>query len=66
MSDILRIPDVSLGGAWLMVNGEVNIEDLCSGTPGRVIRIDNSDSLKYIPAQLDDYERVAGMISDAA
>jgi hypothetical protein len=64
--DYCPLPDgVSLEGKWLMVDGEVNVADLCS-RPGGVIRIKQADSLRYIPPSSDDYARLAGMISDAA
>ena len=63
----LPLPDGSLlEGRWLMVEGQVNIDDLISCQPGRIIRLRRADALKYIPPSSDDYERVAGMISDAA
>jgi hypothetical protein len=67
MSDYLPLPDGSrLEGAWLMVRGQVNLDDLVCARPGKIVRIDNPDSLRYVPPSLDDYARIAGMISDAA
>lgn len=67
MTDYLPLPDgSSLDGAWLMVRGQVNIEDLVRPGRGKIIRMDHPDSLRYIPASYDDYARIAGMISDAA
>jgi hypothetical protein len=61
------LPDgVKLEGCWLMLEGQVNMEDLVSGRPGRIIRMRRPDALQYIPPSSDDYERIAGMISDAA
>jgi hypothetical protein len=67
MQSYLPLPDgARLDGRWLMVVGEVNIDDLISSQPGRIIRMKQPDSLQYIPPSSDDYERIAGMISDAA
>ena len=68
MSDYLPLPDgVSMGGCWLMLDGQVNMDDLIgSNRPGRIIRMLHPEALKYIPAQLDNYDRIAGMVSDAA
>lgn len=64
----LPLPDgVRLDGCWLMLEGEVNLDDLChSHRPGLIIRMTRPDALRYIPPSMDDYERIAGMISDAA
>jgi hypothetical protein len=63
----LPLPDgVRLDGCWLMLEGMVNLNDLTSGRPGSVIRMRSPDALRYIPPSMDDYERIAGMISDAA
>jgi hypothetical protein len=63
----LPLPDgVSLDGCWLMLDGMVNLDDLVSpNRPGKVVRMRSPDALKYIPPSMDDYERIAGMISDA-
>jgi hypothetical protein len=67
VDEYLPLPDgARLDGCWLMVEGEVNIEDLMYCVPGRIIRMVNPDSLRYVPPSMDDYARVAGMISDAA
>lgn len=72
MSDLhdphLPLPDgVRLDGCWLMVHGEVCLDDLISAyRPGRIVRMTNPNSLKYIPPSTDDYDRIAGLISDAA
>ena len=57
---------VSMDGVWLMVNGEVNVDDLVCGKPGRIIRMEHADSLRYIPPAMVHYEHVAGMVSDEA
>ena len=63
----LPIPDGgSLGGCWLMVSGEVNVDDLICQKRGKIVRMRRPDSLRYVPPSDDDYERIAGMISDAA
>lgn len=62
---LLPLPvGVSMDGVWLMVRGQVNIEDLTSGRHGRIVRMDHADSLRYIPPAMVHYEHVAGMISD--
>ena len=68
MNNYLPLPDgVSLDGCWLMLDGQVNMNDLIgSNRPGRIIRMLQPEALKYIPAQLDSYDRIAGFISDAA
>lgn len=67
MKEDLPLPDGSrLDGCWLMVSGEVNIDDLVLARPGKIVRIQHADSLRYIPPSSDDYARVAGLISDAA
>ena len=64
---LLPLPDgSSLDGCWLMVNGEVNIDDLIRAGSGRIIRMRSPDSLRYVPPSADDYARIAGMVSDAA
>lgn len=67
-TDYFPLPDgVRLDGCWLMLEGQVNLDDLCAGwRPGRIIRIRRPDALRYVPPSTDDYERLAGMISDAA
>jgi hypothetical protein len=63
----LPLPEhASVDGCWLMVNGEVNIDDLLHSRPGRIIRMENPDSLRYVPGPMDNYDRLAGMVSDAA
>ena len=67
MNNYLPLPDgVSLDGCWLMLDGMVNMKDLLDVRPGRVIRLRQPEAPKYIPAQLDNYDRIAGMVSDAA
>jgi hypothetical protein len=67
MNEYLPLPDgVRMDGGWLMVDGEVNIDDLVNGRAGRIIRMDKPDSLRYIPPSTDDYARIAGLISDGA
>lgn len=65
---LLPLPvGVSMDGVWLMVRGEVNLDDLLAGgRPGRIVRMENADSLRYIPPAMEWYEHVAGMISDGA
>lgn len=60
----LVLPGLLDCGVRLMVNGEVNIDDIMTARPGGIIRIDRPESLRYIPASLDEYSRLAGMISD--
>lgn len=57
---------ISMDGVWLMVEGEVNIDDLVSGRRGRIVRMKHSDSLRYIPPAEVFYDHVAGMVSDGA
>jgi hypothetical protein len=65
--NLLPLPvGVSMEGVWLMVSGEVNLDDLCLNKPGRVVRMRNADSLRYIPPDMAHYEHVAGMVSDGA
>ena len=69
MNDYLPLPDgVRLDGMWLMLDGQVNLDDLIGAhnQPGRIIRMKSPDALRYVPPSSDDYERIAGMISDAA
>ena len=62
---LLPLPvGVSMDGVWLMVEGEVNIDDLINGRRGRIIRMRNPDSLRYVPPAMIYYDHVAGMISD--
>lgn len=65
-AEVFELPESRLEGSWIVVRDEVNLHDLINGKPGRVIRVRNADSLRYIPPSRDDYGRVAGMISDAA
>ena len=63
----LPLPEhASVDGCWLMVEGMVNIDDLLLDRPGKIIRIKRPDSLRYVPGPMDDYDRIAGYISDAA
>jgi hypothetical protein len=67
VSEYVPLPDGSrLDGCWLIVQGEVNLDDLCEARPGTIIRMKHADSLRYVPPSMDDYERIAGLISDAA
>ena len=54
-----------LDGRWFMHDGMVNMSDLMSSEPGRVIRMKHPKALQYMPSQLDSYDRIAGLISDA-
>jgi hypothetical protein len=63
----LPLPDgVRLDGCWLMEVGMVNVDDLKNARPGRIIRLRKPGALQYVPPSMDDYERIAGFISDAA
>lgn len=62
----LTLPESSLEGRWLMVQDEVNVGDITNSRPGAIIRMRHTDSLRYIPTCGDDFDRIAGMISDAA
>jgi len=65
--DWLRLPEGFFGGTWLVLQGAVNINDLsCGGKPGAIVRITRPDAVRYVPPPLDSFDRVAGMISDAA
>jgi hypothetical protein len=61
----LTVP-ADLSGCWIAEMASVNIEDLIRARPGAIVRVRHTEALKYIPPTWDDYERVAGMISDGA
>ncbi len=64
---ILPLPDgLKLDGCWLMLDGQVNLDDLRACKPGRIIRMRRPDALRYVPASMDSYDYIAGWISDAA
>ena len=58
------MPDMSLGGTWLVIKDEVNMDDLIRAVPGAIIRVRAPDSVRYIPDALESYDRLAGLISD--
>lgn len=52
-------------GVWFVVVGEVNIDDLLNARgPGAIVRIKSADAIKFLPPMWDNFERVAGLISD--
>jgi hypothetical protein len=66
LPDVLSLPEGYLSGMWLVNPRDVNLDDLISAEPGRIVRVRNQDAVRYIPSPQDQFERVAGMISDAA
>lgn len=66
LPDTLSLPEGYLSGVWLVDVAKVNLDDLSRARPGSVLRMLAPDAIKYVPPSWDDYERVAGMVSDAA
>ena len=61
-----RLPESQLYGFWMVLDGMVNMNDLCSAGPGGIVRVRSMDAIRYMPMPLEPYDHVAGMISDAA
>lgn len=63
-----RLSESALYGCWLIDPSKVNLNDLInrSGDPGRIIRVNDMNGIRYIPGGLEPYDHIAGMISDAA
>lgn len=66
MNDYWTLDESYLAGRWIAHVADVNLDDLVNSKPGSIIRVRSHDALKYIPPSMDDYERIAGMISDGA
>lgn len=61
----LRIPESTLGGMFIIDDSLVNLDDLLwAGRPGAIVRCKDINGFRYIPPSLDNYDRVAGMISE--
>ncbi len=65
-NDYWTIPEGYLAGCYTVVQRDVNMDDLARARPGAIVRVLTQDAIRYFPAVLDDYERIAGLISDAA
>jgi len=66
--DLLNLPEGYLSGVWIVESRKVNLDDLIAAgsRPGAIVRVSDSEAIRYIPSPQDLFERVAGMISDAA
>lgn len=66
--DYWTLEEGYFAGCWLVEIGNVNMDDLVNAArrPGAIIRVRSQDAIKYIPSSMDDYERIAGLISDSA
>lgn len=60
------LPDMSLEGGWFVDYDAVDIEQLLHARPGSIIVCKHLHAVQYIPGPLDTYDRIAGLISDAA
>lgn len=67
-SDYWTLEEGYLAGCWIAEVGNVNLDDLvrAGNRPGAIVRVMRQGALQYIPPSSDDYERIAGLISDAA
>lgn len=61
-----QIPDRALDGVWFVDMSSVNLNDLLQSRPNSIIRCKHLPAVQFVPPSLDDYERIAGLISDAA
>ena len=66
MGNYLPLDEGYFAGCWIVDEAKVNLNDLVNMRPGRVVRARDMEAIKYIPPSMDDYERIAGLISDAA
>jgi hypothetical protein len=68
LGDYWTLDEGYFAGKWIVERGNVNIDDLihCANRPGGIVRVSSQDAIRYIPPSTDDYERIAGLISDAA
>lgn len=64
----LRLSEGELSGCWIVDPSKVNMADFTQGggIEGRILRVMDMGAIRYIPAITDNYERIAGMVSDAA
>lgn len=61
----VRIPLSSLVGCLVVVDTErVNIQDLTEYRPGRIVRTTDVDAIRIIPGFDDNFDRIAGLISE--
>jgi len=60
------LPDAKLDGVWFVDVSSINLDDLMRSRPGTIVRCRHLPAVQYVPPSADDYERLAGMISDAA
>jgi len=60
------MPDMRLDGMWFVDKRAVNLNDMVHARPGSIVRCAWLPAVQYVPQQLDQYDRIAGMISDAA
>lgn len=69
MSDLAepwRLPECGLEGVWFVHTGRLRIDDLVRCGPGGIIPCRGLPAVQYVPPAVDSYDRLAGMISDAA
>jgi hypothetical protein len=68
VSDYWTLDEGYFAGCWIADVANVYIEDLvrAGDRPGAIVRVRKEGALKYVPPSMDDYERIAGLISDAA
>jgi hypothetical protein len=64
--DYWTLEEGYLAGCWIVETGRVNLSDLINACkkPGAIVRVESQEAIKFIPGNLDNYERVAGLISD--
>jgi hypothetical protein len=66
MNENWVIPDVRPDGVWFVDQGAVSWDHLVHARLGSIIPCRYLPAVQYVPPSTDDYERIAGMISDAA
>ena len=66
-ADYWTLEEGYFAGCWICEVGSVNLDDLMHASrPGAIVRVKDKDAIKYVPPSMDGYERIAGLISDAA
>lgn len=68
LPDVFSIPETYLQGVYILEADKVNLDDFVHALsrPGGIIRVRSQDAIRFIPSSLEGFERIAGMISDAA
>lgn len=60
------LPDMNIDGVFFVDESRINLRDFVNAKPGAIVRCSGLPAVQYVPNPLDDYSRLAGLISDAA